>query len=61
MHLQPRGEPVRGRPRQTGAFAQFGQSAGRLGDRMQQPHGFVQHADTAILSHREILAFQIVR
>ena len=61
MNLQPRGKPMRGGPRQPGAFAQFGQATGRLGNRVQQSHGFVQHADTAILSHKEILAFQIVR
>jgi hypothetical protein len=28
---------------------------------VQQPHGFVQNTDTAILSHKEILPFQNVR
>jgi hypothetical protein len=28
---------------------------------MEYPHRFVQHADAAILSHKEILASQIVR
>jgi hypothetical protein len=28
---------------------------------VQYPHGFVENADAAILSHREILASRIVR
>jgi hypothetical protein len=52
---------VCGGPRQSGALAQFGQPAGGLGHRVQYAHRFVEDADTAILSHREILAFRIVR
>ena len=47
--------------RQAGAIAQFGQPAWRLGDRVQHTHRFVEHADTAILSHIEILASRNVR
>jgi hypothetical protein len=49
------------RPRQVGAFAQIRKAARGLGHGMEHPHRFVQHADTAILSHKEILASQIVR
>ncbi len=59
--FQPGGQAMRGGARQTGALAQFGQTARRLGDRVQYAHRFVEHADTAILSHREILASRIVR
>ena len=61
VHFESRGEPVRGGPRQSGAVAQFGQPARGLGDGMQYPHGFVEHADAAILSHREILASRMLR
>ena len=61
MHLQARGKPMRGGTRQAGALAQFGQPTRRVGHRMQHTHRFVQHADAAILSHKEILASQIVR
>ena len=61
MHLQPDGQPVGGGSRQVGAFAQIRQAARGLGHSVQHSHGFVQHADTAILSHKEILASQNVR
>ncbi|BBY96747.1 hypothetical protein MFAL_02140 [Mycolicibacterium fallax] len=61
MDFQARGQPVGGGPRQPGALAEFGQAARRLGDRVQHPHRFVEDADTAILSHREILTSRIVR
>ena len=61
VHFEPDGESVRGRPRQVGAFAQIRQAARGLGHGVQHAHRFVQHADAAILSHREILASQIVR
>ena len=52
---------MRGRARQAGALAEFGQPAWRVGHRVQHTHRFVQHADAAILSHKEILTSQIVR
>ena len=59
--LPARRQPMRGGARQAGAIAQFGQPAWRLGDRVQHTHRFVEHADTAILSHIEILASRNVR
>ena len=61
VHLQSRGQPVRGGPGQSGAVAQFGQPARGIGDGMQYAHGFVEDADAAILSHREILASRMLR
>ena len=61
VHFQPDGESVCRRPRQVGAFAEIRKAARGLGHGMQYPHRFVQHADAAILSHKEILASQIVR
>ena len=55
------GQAVRGGTRQSRALAQLGKPARRIGDRMQDAHGFVEDADAAILSHREILASRIVR
>ena len=55
VHLQPHREPVRGGARQPGALAQLGQPD-RLGrGHAQHPHGFVEHADPAMLSHKPIL------
>jgi len=51
---------VRGGPGQAGARAEIGQPAGGLGDGVQHHHGFVEHADAAILSHIEILTSHIV-
>lgn len=61
VHLEARGQPMRGGSGQSGPFTQFGQAARRLCDGVQYAHRFVEHADAAILSHREILAFRIVR
>jgi hypothetical protein len=55
MCLQAGGQPVRGGPRQAGPGAQVREPAWSLGDGVQHAHGFVEHADTAILSHIEIL------
>jgi hypothetical protein len=61
MHFQSSGESMRGGARKAGALTQFGQPARRLGHGVQHTHRFVQHADAAILSHKEILTSQIVR
>jgi hypothetical protein len=55
MGLQAGGQPMRGGPGQAGSCTQLGEPAGGLGNRVQYPHGFVEHADAAILSHIEIL------
>ena len=55
VHLQAHREPVRGGARQAGALAQLGQPARLGGRRPQHPHGFVEHADAAMLSHKQIL------
>jgi len=61
VYLQAGGQSVRGGARKPGAFAEFGQTARGIGNRVQYPHGFVENADTAILSHREILASRMLR
>ena len=40
-----------GRAGETGAFAEFAERTGRLGNRVEHSHGFVENADAAILSH----------
>lgn len=59
--LQARGQPVGGGPGEAGPLHQFGQPTRRLRDRVQYAHRFVEHADAAIISHREILASRNVR
>ena len=55
VHLEAHREPVRRGAGQPGALTQLGQPA-RLGrGRPEHPHGFVEHADAARLSHRPIL------
>lgn len=61
MDLQPRRQPVSGGPGKPGALAQFRQPAGGVADGRQDLHRFVEDADTAMLSHGTILAFQIMR
>ena len=61
MNFQAGCQPVRCGPWQTGAVAQFGQSTWRFRDRVQHPHGFIENANAAIMSHIEILASHIVR
>ena len=61
VDFQARGQPVCGGPWQAGALAKVGEPTRRVRHRMQHAHRFVQHADAAILSHREILASQNVR
>ena len=61
VYFQPDGQPVGRSPWQLGAFAEIRQAAWGLGHRVKHAHGFVQHADAAILSHKEILSSQIVR
>ena len=56
VHLEADGEAVRGGAGQPGALAQLGEPA-RLGrGRPQHPHRLVEHADTAMLSHKSILS-----
>ncbi len=61
MHLQRGRQPVCGGPGQVGSIAEFGQSAGRFRDRVQHANGFVEDTDTAMLSHKEIIASRILR
>ena len=61
VDFQPHGKPVRRGAGQVGAFAEIRQPTGGLGHGVEHPHRFVQHADAAILSHKEILPSQIVR
>ena len=56
-----RPQPVSGGAGQARPFAKFGKPARRLGHRVQHAHRFVENADTAILSHREILASRMLR
>ena len=58
---QAGGQAVRGGARKSGALAEFGQTARGIGNRVQYPHGFVENADAAILSHREILTSRMLR
>ena len=61
VHLQPHREAVRGGAGQAGAGAQLGQPARLRGRRAQHPHGFVEYADAARLSHEAILTSRILR
>jgi hypothetical protein len=61
MHFEGGRQPVRGGSGQSGSLTQFGQPAGGFRDRVQQPHTFVEYADSAMLSHKEILASRIMR
>jgi hypothetical protein len=66
VEFQTGSQPMRRGPRQSGAFAEFGQATAGLGDRVQHTHRFVEDADAAIvshiiISHMKILASQIVR
>src|SRR5699024_6572710 len=61
VRLEPDGQAVGRGPGQSGAFADLGQRAGRLGDRVEDVHGFIEHADAAMLSHESILTSHIVR
>ncbi|BEK90086.1 proline dehydrogenase [Nocardia seriolae] len=60
MGLQAHGQPVRGGAGQAGAGAQLVEAAGLLGYGVQDGHGFVQNPDTAMLSHRTILASRML-
>jgi hypothetical protein len=61
MHFEAGGQSMGGGAWQTGALAEFGEPAWRVGDRVEHTHRFVEYAYAAILSHKEILASQIVR
>src|ERR1700757_812663 len=61
MNLQRSRKTIRGGPGHPGSLAQFGQPARRFRDRVQHDHGFVEDADAAMLSHKEILASRILR
>jgi hypothetical protein len=61
MHLEGRCQPIGRGPGQAGPITQFGQPTWRFRDYVQDAYGFVEDADTAMLSHKEILASRIVR
>ncbi|MCO5595381.1 hypothetical protein L7F22_049423 [Adiantum nelumboides] len=55
VRLEPDGEPVGRGPRQAGALTELRQAARPLRRRPENPHGLVEHADPARLSHVPIL------